>query len=155
MAEAAETFLVVVDDTPEGRKALRYAAMRARRTGASVKLVSVLKPTQFVQWGGVQQAMQAEAEDQARAMLEADARQVADWTGERPETELVRGQATTTLLEAIRADRSIRALVLGAAPRGQPGPLVDFFSGEHAGGLPCMVIIVPGGIADADLDRLT
>ena len=48
-----------------------------------------------------------------------------------------------------------RALVLAAAAKGKPGPLVDFFTRERAGTLPCMVMIVPGGIEDADIDRLT
>jgi nucleotide-binding universal stress UspA family protein len=155
MQEAAETFLVVVDDTPESAKALRFAALRAQHTGARVALLHVLKPTQFQQWGGVQQDMEREAEDAGRAVLAAKAAEVEALTGTRPSVRLVRGGAAEAVLDVLMNDRSIRALVLAAAARGRPGPLVDFFSGERAGTLPCMVMIVPGGIADADLDRLT
>ncbi len=155
MQQAAESFLVVVDDTPECTKALRYAALRAQHTGAHVVILHVLKPTQFLQWGGAQHDIDAEAERLGHDLLEARAADVQALTGERPETRLRRGRATEVVLEMVTGDDNIRALVLAAAARGRPGPLVDFFAGEKAGSLPCMVMIVPGGISDAGLDRLT
>lgn len=151
----AETFLVVVDDTPECAKALRFAALRAQHTGARVGLLHVLKPSQFLQWGGAQKDIEAEAEENGRAVLAAKANDVETLTGVRPEVRLARGRAPDAVLEVLRSDRSIRALVLAAAAKGRPGPLVEYFSGDAAGSLPCMVMIVPGGIPDTDLDRLT
>lgn len=155
MNDAAETFLVVVDDTPECAKALRFAALRAQHTGARVALLHVLKPSQFLQWGGVQKDMEAEAEDNGRAVLAAKAAEVEALTGLRPGVRLTRGRAADAVMDVLRSDRSIRALVLAAAAKGKPGPLVEHFSGNAAGTLPCMVMIVPGGILDAELDRLT
>ena len=155
MNDAAETFLVVVDDTPECAKALRFAALRAQHTGARVALLHVLKPSQFLQWGGVQKDMEAEAEDKGRAVLAAKAAEVEALTGLRPGVRLARGRAADAVMDVLRSDRSIRALVLAAAAKGKPGPLVEHFSGDAAGTLPCMVMIVPGGIPDGELDRLT
>lgn len=155
MNDAAETFLVVVDDTPECAKALRFAALRAQHTGARVALLHVLKPSQFLQWGGVQKDMEAEAEDNGRAVLAAKAAEVEALTGLRPGVRLARGRAVDAVMDVLRSDRSIRALVLAAAAKGKPGPLVEHFSGDAAGTLPCMVMIVPGGIPDGELDRLT
>jgi nucleotide-binding universal stress UspA family protein len=155
MSDAAETFLVVVDDTSECAKALRFAALRAQHTSARVALLHVLKPTQFLQWGGVQKDMEAEAEDNGRAVLAAKAAEVEALTGLRPGVRLARGRAPDAILEVLKTDRSIRALVLAAAAKGKPGPLVEYFSGDAAGTLPCMVMIVPGGIPDSELDRLT
>ncbi len=155
MADSAQTFLVVIDATAESRLALRFAALRALHTGAGVKLLHVLKPTQFLQWGGVQQAMDAEAEEEARAMLQVTAAEVEQLLGRPPDVLIRRGRATEEVLRVIHEDRSIRGLVLAAAARGKPGPLVDFFSGERAGTMPCLVMIVPGGISEEALDRLT
>lgn len=155
MNDTAKTFLVIVDDTQECVKALRFAALRAQHTGASVRLLHVLKPTQFLQWGGVQQDIDDEAEATARQLLSEQAGAIEQLTGIRPDVQLLRGRATEAVLAAVTVDRSIRALVLAAAASGRPGPLVDFFSGERAGSLPCMVMIVPGGISEDDLDRLT
>jgi nucleotide-binding universal stress UspA family protein len=155
MADERPTFLVVLDGTAECRKALRFAALRALHTGAGVKLLHVIKPVGFLQWGGVQRAMDAEVEDEAKAMLAAEAAVVAELLGETPETLLRRGKPTEEVRRLVDEDRGIRSLVLAAAPQGRPGPLVDYFSGQEAGAMPCLVMIVPGGIDDAALDRLT
>lgn len=155
MSQAAETFLVVADETAEGAKAIRYAALRAQHTSARLMLVHVLQPTQFLQWGSAQQEIEAEAEDNAKSLLAARAQEVEALTGTRPELRMVRGRPGEAVLELLQQDRSIRALVLAAAARGKPGPLVEFFASERAGTLPCMVMIVPGGISDEALDRLT
>ena len=151
----AASYLVVVDDTAESRVALRFAALRAKRVGARVTMLHVLPKTEFMQWGGVQQAIEAEAEAKAAALLAGVADQVTAWTGERPSMTVTRGEATAAVLDTLRADASIRALVLGAAVKGAPGPLVAFFAGERAGQLPCLVMIVPGGLDEARLAELS
>ncbi len=151
----AHAFLVVMDGTPECARALRFAALRAMHTAASVKLVHIIKPTGFMQWGGVQKALDEEVEADAHAMLSAQADSAAVLMGVRPETMVRRGKPAEEILRLLEQDRSIRSLVLAAAANGRPGPLVDFFAGERAGALPCLVIIVPGGIGEAELDRLT
>ncbi|QMW24394.1 universal stress protein [Sandaracinobacteroides saxicola] len=150
----AETYLVVIDSTPESRLALRYAALRASHVGAQVKLLHVIEPARFIQWGGVQAAMEAEAEEAAELLLGEIQNEVTTLTGKRPEAIIRRGKAAETVLAVVKEDDSIRALVLAAAAKGSPGPLIDFFSGEAAGSMPCLVMIVPGGIGREALDRL-
>ncbi len=55
---------------------------------------------------------------------------------------------------ALLTENAIHTLVLGAAAKGAPGPLVSHFSGERAGNLPCVVVIVPGGLSPEAIDRL-
>ena len=54
------TYLVVIDDSPEARVALRFAARRAAKTGGEVDVLAVVEPQDFVQWGGVQHAIEEE-----------------------------------------------------------------------------------------------
>lgn len=155
MTDHPAAFLVIIDGTPECARALRFAAFRAQHVGGMVKLLHVIKPTGFLQWGGVQQAMDQEVEATANQMLAEQAEVVRNLTGQTPETILRRGKPAEEVRQLIEQDDSIRSLVLAAAAGGRPGPLVDYFAGEHAGSLPCLVMIVPGGISDAALDRLT
>ncbi len=154
-AQAAATFLVIVDDTPEFGKALRFAALRALHTGGEVALLRIIRPAQFLQWGRVQDAIEEDAEAEAAQKLELAASEVFELLGRRPQTFVRRGKPAEEVLAFVTEHPGVRALVLAAAPRGRPGPLVDFFAGERAGSLPCLVMIVPGGIADPALDRLT
>jgi nucleotide-binding universal stress UspA family protein len=148
------SYLVVVDETGEARVALRYAARRAARTGGRVDILAVVPPQEFVQWGGVQAAM----EEEARLRAEAMGLQAASALDEESEVEravIVRqGEPVKAIADLLRERDDIAALVLGAAAEGGPGPLVAHFSGAVAGSLPCPLIIVPGRLDDEALDRL-
>ena len=150
----APSFLVVVDATPESRVAMRFAALRAAHVGGRVTLLHTMPPTEFMEWGGVQDLIEAETRAKAEALLTAVADELLALSGQRPGIIVRTGEATSAVLETIAGDASIRALVLGAAPGSAPGPLVSFFAGERAGSLPCLVIIVPGGVDDARLADL-
>jgi len=148
------TFLVVVDETAESRVAMRFAALRATHVGARVTLLHTMPVTEFMEWGGVQELIAAEAKAAAEALLVSVADELFALSGQRPGVIVREGEATATVLAVIAADPSIRALVLGAAVGTVPGPLVSFFAGERAGTLPCLIIIVPGGLDDARLAEL-
>jgi nucleotide-binding universal stress UspA family protein len=148
---SAEHYCVVIDTTPESRVALRFAALRASRVGARVRLLHVVAKPEFMQWGAVQEAMEAEALEEAEALLDGCADEAEALAGERPQSHILRGEGGPAILAYLLRQTDVRALVLAAAPKGAPGPLITFFSGERAGTLPCLIIIVPGG---TDADRL-
>mgnify|MGYP000518920663 CR=1 FL=1 len=54
-------FLVVLDDSRECLNAMRFAAMRAARTGGGVKILSIIPPEEFNHWIGVSDLMREEA----------------------------------------------------------------------------------------------
>jgi nucleotide-binding universal stress UspA family protein len=152
--DTAPTYLVVIDKSAESRIALRFAALRASHVGAKLALVHVVPRPEFMQWGGVQEAMAAEAMAEAEALLAAVADEAEGLAAARPATIVLHGEAAPAIRDHVRGDPTIRALVLGAAPKGAPGPLISFFT-ENAGQLPCVVIIVPGGLEPERLESLT
>lgn len=149
--DAAATYLVVIDDSPESRVAMRFAVLRAGHVGADVRLVSVVRPTEFMHFGSVQSMMAAEARAEALALLEQLAGEADAMGATRPGLLVLEGEPASVILAHVKDNPGIRALVLGTASRGTPGPLVGFFAGERAGSLPCILMLVPGGL---DPDRL-
>ena len=147
------TYLVVIDETPEARIALRFAARRAAKTGGAVELLAVIPPQEFVQWGGVQAAMEEEARLRAEALVAAAAGEIVDEAGIRPSITVRHGEPIEVVRDRLNTGDPVQALVLGAAIGGAPGPLVVHFS--IAGDLPCPVMIVPGSLSDEALDRLS
>lgn len=148
-------YVVVVDKTPECRVALRYAAGRARHTpGGRVVIMYVLPPIDFVQWGGVQDVMKQEAREQAEALLEAFAVDVQQICKCPPDIVIREGKAADQVLAVIRDDPAVVRLILAASAKGDPGPLVDFFSGQISGSLPCPVTIVPGSLSEDAIDAI-
>jgi nucleotide-binding universal stress UspA family protein len=148
--DVAVTYLVVIDDSPESRVAMRFAVLRAAHVGADVTLASVVNMSGFLQFGAVQSAMQAQARAEAEAMLAECASEAEALGVSRPATLVLDGDPGA-ILAHVKADPRIRALVLGTPARGGPGPMVGFFSGERAGSLPCILMLVPGGL---DSERL-
>jgi nucleotide-binding universal stress UspA family protein len=149
------SYLVVIDETSEARVALRYAARRAARTGGQVELLVVIPRAEFVQWGGVQAAMEEEGRLRAEAMALDASGAIAEEAGVKPVVLVRQGDPVKAIAELLKERDDIAALVLGAAAEGGPGPLVSHFSGAVAGTLPCPLVIVPGRLADETLDRLS
>ena len=148
-------YLVVMDESQEARAALRYAARRAARTGGKVELLALIPPQEFVQWGGVQAAMEEEARLRAEAMVLQASSSIIEEAGLRPAVTVRQGDPIREVSELIREHEGLAALVLGAAAEGGPGPLVAHFAGNAAGTLPCPLVIVPGGLSEEALDALT
>ena len=150
----AETYLVVIDDSAESRVAMRFAALRAAHVGAEVALASVVDMAGFLHFGAVQSAMVAQARGEAEALLAEVAAEAESLAGRVPGTLVLEGDPATTVLAHVKANPGIRALVLGTPARGGPGPLVGYFTGERAGSLPCILMLVPGGLDAERVARL-
>jgi nucleotide-binding universal stress UspA family protein len=148
-------YLVVIDDSKESRVALRFAARRAVKTGGKVEVLAVIEPQDFVQWGGVQAAIEEEQRLRIEASVAASVGEIMDAAGITPQIVVRQGDRVTVVRAYIGTRDDIAALVLGAAPSGKPGPLVADFTGNDAGKLPCPVMIIPGSLTDEQLESLS
>ena len=147
------TYLTVIDDQPEARVALRFAARRAAKTGGGVLILALVPPAEFVQWAGVQAAMEEEARLRVEAMIAEAVGALTQETGLDPRIVVRQGEAVEVVRAILAEEPDIAALVLGAAPGGDgPGPLVAYFA--SAGDMPCPVMIIPGFLSDAALARV-
>lgn len=148
-------FLAVVDDSPECAKAVRFAARRCARIGAAIVLLGVVTPPADETWLGVGEVVQAEAEAEAEALIDAAAASVRALAGLEPEKVVRIGAKADEMVKLIEADEDISLLVLAAGTgRDGPGPLVSALVGKGAGTFPIPVAIVPGHLADEEIDAL-
>lgn len=149
-------FLVVADETTECDRAVYFAARRASRIGGGVVLVSVNEPIDSQNWLGVGDVMKEEAEEAAAALLEKLAARTRATGGVEPERVIRSGVRSDEILALIEEDEDISFLVLAAGTGSDgPGPLVATIAGEAAGAFPVPIVIVPGGLAESELDALT
>jgi nucleotide-binding universal stress UspA family protein len=147
-------YLVIIDDSEEARGALRFAARRAADTAGAVHLLAVVPKQAFNAFGGVQATIEEEARDRAEVLASSAAGELISEVGKIPQITVRVGDAKGVINEYLAAHPEVAALVLGAARDGGPGPLVTHFAAA-AGTLPCPIIIVPGGLSDAEIDRLS
>jgi len=149
------TYLVVLDDSHEAQVALRWAARRAVRTGGGVTVLAVVPPQEFMAFGGVQATIEDEARRNAEGLVARAAGTLFEESGLRPSLIVRQGEGPQVIRETIAADPQVAALVLGTAAAGAPGPLVAHFAGTDAGALPVPVMLIPGSLDDAAIDRLS
>ena len=154
-ANLKRTYLVVVDDSAESRVALRFAARRASKTGGRVEVLGIVEPQDFVQFGGVQTAIEEEQRLRIEGVVSAAVGEIVDESGIEANIIIRQGEAVRTVREYLGGREDVAALVLGAAPNGSPGPLVASFTGHDAGQLPCPVMIIPGSLSEERLEQLS
>ncbi|MCK8787173.1 universal stress protein [Roseomonas sp. NAR14] len=155
-AKRDRVFLVVVDDSPERAVALRYASLRVRNGGGRVALLRVMEPAEPMFWAGVGAMMAEERREEAEKVLSGLAAEVQEITGGMPILLIREGDPREALEALLAEDPRISILVLAAAADGGgPGPLISSLVGRNAGRLPLPVTIVPGGLSDAELERVT
>jgi nucleotide-binding universal stress UspA family protein len=154
-ADPRRTYLVVVDDSAEARVALRFSARRAAKTGGKIEVLGIVEPQDFVQFGGVQAAIEEEQRLRIQGVVSAAIGEILDESGVEMNIFVRQGEIVRTVREFIGSRTEVDALVLGAAVSGNPGPLVTNLCGHDAGRLPCPVMIIPGSIADERMEDLS
>ena len=148
-------FLVVLDDSRECLNAIRFAAMRAAKTGAGVEILAIIQPEEFNHWIGVGDIMREEERERIVAHFEVFAKWMRDRQGIEPELVIREGEPVAEILAQIDEDPDVGILVLGAGTdKKGPGPLVTQLS-KSAGSLPIPITIVPGELSKEKLDAVT
>jgi nucleotide-binding universal stress UspA family protein len=142
-------FLVVIDDTPECARALRYAGRRAEHTGGGLILLYVIGTGDFQHWLGVENIMRAEAMEAAETALGRFADMARSWSTIEPELVIREGNRSEEIVKLIESDEDIAILVLAAGTDTEgPGPLVTALAGKASGTFPVPITIVPGNLDD-------
>ena len=148
-------FLVILDDSRECLNAMRFAAMRASKTGAGVEVLAVIPPEEFNHWIGVGDIMREEARERIEVHYEVFAKWMRDRQGVEPTLVIREGQSVDEIMTHIKENPDIGVLVLGAGTDGKgPGPLVSQLS-RTAGNLPVPITIVPGDLSKEKLEAIT
>lgn len=148
-------FLVVLDDSRECLNAMRFAAMRAAKTGGGVEILSVIPPDEFNHWIGVGDIMREEARERIHAHFEVFAKWMRDKQNVDPELVIREGEPVAEIIEQVNDDPEIGVLVLGAGlDKKGPGPLVTQLS-RNSGSLSIPITIVPGDLSKERLEAIT
>ncbi len=148
-------FLVVLDDSRECLNAMRFAAMRASKTGGGVEVLAVIPPDEFNHWLGVGDIMREEARERIEAHFEVFAKWMRDKQNVDPELVIREGEPISEILAQVAEDSEIGVLVLGAGTdKKGPGPLVTQLT-RSAGELTIPITIVPGDMSKERIEAIT
>lgn len=147
-------FMVVLDNSTECLNAMRFAAMRAEKTGALLEILAVIPPEEFNHWIGVGAIMREEARDRISAHFEVFAKWMREKHNVEPELVIREGEVVNEILAQINDDAEVAILVLGAGTdRKGPGPLVSQLS-KSSGTLDVPIVIVPGNLTKEQIEAI-
>lgn len=153
----ARVFLVVVDDSEEMHKALRFASLRARHTDGRVALLYVQEPTEFSHWLGVDELMREEAREEGEALLQDLSAEVERLSGAMPVVYIREGSRGEELFALLEEEPTISIVVLAASSKGAEGsdPIISHLIGKGRGKMRTPFTIVPGTLSDEEIDELS
>jgi nucleotide-binding universal stress UspA family protein len=118
-------------------------------------VLGIVEPQDFVQFGGVQAAIEEEQRLRIQGVVSSAIGELLDESGVEANIIVQQGDPVRTVRDYLGEREDVAALVLGAAPSGNPGLLVVNFTGNDAGKLPCPVMIIPGSLSDERLEQLS
>ena len=145
-------FLVILDDTAEMLNAMRYAAIRAAKTGGGIEMLAVISPEEFQHFMGVAEVMRAEAHEKIEAHFQVFKDRMEKREGITPRLTIREGDKLDMLIEHINSDPEIGVLVLGAGvEKGGPGPLVSALTGRRMADLRVPITIVPASMTKEEI----
>lgn len=149
-------FLVVLDDTPEMLNAMRYAAIRASKTGGAVEMLAVISSEDFQHFMGVADVMRAEAQEKIEAHFQIFKDRMEKREGLTPTLAIREGDKIEAVLAHIRSDPQISVLVLGSGTeKGGPGELVTALTGRRIAEMRVPITIVPGTMTKEEIIAAT
>jgi len=155
-SEPPRVFLVVVDETPEHRIAVRYAARRTAHTGGRLALLYVIEPAELQHFLAIEELAAAERREAAEQLLQELCEEIAPIAGTMPVVYIREGRRRDELLALINEEPMISILVLAAGTGAEgPGPLVSSLTGKTAARLRIPIAIVPGGLSIEQVDALS
>ncbi len=149
-------FLILLDDSPEMLNAMRFAALRASKTGGGVVMLAVISPEDFQHFMGVADIMRAEAHEKVEAHFQIFKDRMEKREGITPTLVVREGDKVDALIEYIKSDPEIGVIVLGAGTeKSGPGPLIGALTGRRLADLTVPITIVPGAMTKEQIIAAT
>ncbi|USP03611.1 universal stress protein [Bartonella taylorii] len=153
-AEHKRKILVIIDETPEHRRAVAFAVQHAKNTNRTLVLLCVVDSVEFQHFLGVNNIMRTESTQSAHKVLGEIANDVR--TTHNLETEIVirEGEKIDEISKLIDEDKEISLIVLAASEHTEgPGPLIQLI-GNRGTAFSIPVTVIPSNLADEDIESI-
>ncbi|WP_019221933.1 universal stress protein [Bartonella senegalensis] len=146
--------LVIIDETPECRRAVAFAAQHAQNTQRTLVLFCVVDSVEFQHFLGVNNVMRTEATQTAHKVLGEIAKDVRTTHSLATQIIVREGKKIDEISKLIDEDKQITLIVLAASGHTEgPGPLVQLI-GNRGTAFSIPVTVIPSNLSDEDIERI-
>ncbi|MCZ2158947.1 universal stress protein [Bartonella sp. 220] len=146
--------LVIIDETPECRRAVAFAAQHAQNTNRTLVLLCVVDSIEFQHFLGVNNVMRTESTQIADKILREIAHDVRKTHALKAEIIIREGEKIDEISKLINEDKEIALIVLAASAHAEgPGPLIQLI-GNRGTAFSIPVTVIPSNIADENIESI-
>ena len=156
MVEKEYNFLVILDDSEEMFKALKYAALRSNRTGGRVILLYKFETLDFSHWKAVEDIAEVESRDYAKLKIKDYENYLMRYTDKEPKKYIMKGDRIECIIDFLSSNKFISNFVLSASPSSSgPGQLITAFTGKYRSKIKVPLTIIPSHLSEEEIDNLS
>ena len=149
-------FLVVLDDSEEMFRALRYAARRSSRNNGRVALLYTFDTLEFSHWKAVEDIAEVESREKAEEKIAEYENFVLTFTDKRPKKFIMKGDRVECIIKFLEANRFISNFVLAASMGSSSAdPLIASFTGKSRSKIKVPLTILPSSLSEEEIDNLS
>ena len=149
-------FLVVLDDSQEMFKALRYAASRSSRNNGRVALLYTFETLEFSHWKAVEDIAEVESREKAEEKIVEYENFVMTFTEKKPKKFIMKGDRVECIIKFLEANNFISNFVLAASEKSSPSDsLISSFTGKNRSKIKVPLTILPSSLSEEEIDKLS
>ena len=147
-------FLVVLDDSEEMFKALKYAALRSVRTNGRVAILYTFDTLDFSHWKAVEDIAEAESRDEAESKIEKYENFVLKFKDRKPKKFIMKGDRVECIINFLSDNKFISNFVLASSNSGSDS-LISAFTGKQMSKIKVPLTIIPSNLSEEEIDKLS
>jgi len=147
-------FLVVLDDSQEMFRALRYAARRSSRNNGRVALLYTFDTLEFSHWKAVEDIAEVESREKAEEKIAEYENFVMSFTEKKPKKFIMKGDRVECIIKFLEANNFISNFVLASSNSGTDS-LISAFTGKQRSKLKVPLTIIPSNLKEEEIDKLS
>jgi len=138
-------YLVCINDEEYSEIALHFSCYMAKKNNASIVLLYVIEPSDYISFGGVAEKIRKEKQDESQKLLNELAGKAKEWSGIMPMVMVREGLIEDEIIAAIEEDKTINMFITGVSTENSKKskivpPLVSVLGSK----LRIPMLIVPG-----------
>ncbi len=136
--------------------ALKYAALKAKASGAVVEILSVIDTTgQDYGLFSVDKVMKQEKRSKSEEVLKDVSKKVQEWSGQTPILNIKEGIISDKISEVLSEDKTINLIIVGTARNStSKGKLISYLTEQISSKLFLPLIIIPHDLSDTELKKI-
>ena len=149
-------FLVVLDDSEEMFRALRYAGRRSSRNNGRVALLYTFETLEFSHWKAVEDIAEVESREKAEEKIAEYQDFVMTFTEKKPKKFIMKGDRVECIIKFLEANKFISNFVLAASAKSSSSDiLISAFTGKHRANIKVPLTILPSTLSEEEIDKLS